>query len=68
MGLGGSFSLFRAHPGDNPNRGLQLDFKGGFFGHFDIDNSLDNIGWDGIYGLTLAWRPTETLAFRAGTL
>ncbi len=66
--LGGNFGLLRLHPENKPNRGLQLDFKGGFFGHFDIGNSLDNIGWDGIYGLTLSWRPVETFSFRLGTL
>jgi len=66
--LGGNFSLFRMHPADDPNRGLQLDFNGGFFGHFDVDHSLDNIGWDGIFGLLLTWKPTSSLGFRVGTL
>lgn len=66
--LGGNFSLFRVHPAGEPNRGLQLDFKGGFFGHFDVDQSLDNIGWDGLYGLMLTWRPTGSLGLRVGTL
>jgi hypothetical protein len=66
--LGGNFSLFRVHPAGEPNRGLQLDFKGGFFGHFDVDHSLDNIGWDGLYGLLLTWRPTGSLGLRVGTL
>lgn len=66
--LGGRFSLFRVHPAGQPNRGLQLDFKGGFFGHFDVDYSLDNIGWDGLYGLLLSWKPSDALTFRVGTI
>jgi hypothetical protein len=66
--LGGNFPLFRVHPVDEPDKGIQLDFKGGFFGHFDIENSLDNIGWDGIFGLALTWKPTSALAVRVGTL
>jgi hypothetical protein len=66
--LGGTFPLVRVHPAGHPDRGFQLDFKGGFFGHFDADHSLDNIGWDGLYGLVLSWRPDADLAFRFGTL
>jgi hypothetical protein len=43
--LGGRFPIFRVHPADNPDVGWQLDFDGGFFGHFDMGYSLDNIGW-----------------------
>ncbi len=66
--LGGRFPLFRMHPEGEPELGLQLDFEGGFLGHFDISNSLDNIGWDGIFGLLLTWKPDPSLAFRVGTL
>jgi hypothetical protein len=66
--LGGRYPLFRMHPEGEPDRGLQLDFEGGFFAHFDRGYSLDNIGWDGIFGLLLSWKPNSALAFRAGTL
>jgi hypothetical protein len=65
--LGGRFGLVRWHPDGRPDRGWQLDFEGGFFGQFDIGNSLDNIGWDGLFGLYLSWLPTADLGFRVGT-
>ena len=34
--LGGRFPLFQRHPAGDVQTGLQLDFEGGFFGHFDI--------------------------------
>jgi hypothetical protein len=45
--LGGRFGLVRV-------QGWQLDIEAGFTGQFDIDHSLDNIGWDGIYGFLLS--------------
>lgn len=66
--LGGRWGLLRIHPEGEPDSGLQLDFEGGFFGHFDMDYSLDNIGWDGIFGLLLSWKPRPDLGFRIGTL
>jgi hypothetical protein len=65
--LGGRFGLVRWHPEGAPDRGWQLDFEGGFFGHFDITESLDNIGWDGLFGLYLSWLPSPELGFRFGT-
>lgn len=65
--LGGRFGLVRWHPEGQPDRGWQLDFEGGFSGQFDIGNSLDNIGWDGLFGLSLSWVPSPNLGFRAGT-
>jgi hypothetical protein len=32
----------------------RLGFDAGFFGLFDIDNSYDNLGWDGNYGVVVA--------------
>lgn len=65
--LGGRFGLVRWHPPGDPTRGWQLDFEGGFFGQFDMENSLDNIGWDGLFGLYLSWLPTDGLGLRFGT-
>ncbi len=65
--LGGRFGLVRWHPEGRPDRGWQLDFEGGFFGHFDVGNSLDNIGWDGLFGLYLSWLPRPGLGMRVGT-
>jgi hypothetical protein len=66
--LGGRFPLFRRQPEGDPQRGIQLDFEGGFYGHFDVGYNLDNIGWDGLFGLVLSWKPTPGLGFRVGRL
>ncbi len=66
--LGGRLGLVRRHPEDRIDRGWQLSMEGGFTGQFDIDNSTDNIGWDGVYGLTLSWRSSQALAFKLGAL
>jgi hypothetical protein len=65
--LGGRFALFRVHPPGDRERGFQLDLNAGFFGHFDISYSLDNIGWDGVYGLSVSWMPSERWGLRFGT-
>lgn len=62
--LGGVFGLVRLHPAGDPERGWQLDFEGGVRGLFDVDNSTDNIGWDGVYSLQLAWKPDASVAWR----
>jgi len=66
--LGGQFPIVALHPDRDPDRGWQLDFEGGFFGHFDTGYSLDNIGWDGVFGLLLDYKPRSDLAFRFGTM
>ena len=64
--LGGRWGIVRWHPEGEPDRGWQIDFEGGYFGQFDRDHSLDNIGWDGLFGLYLSWLPHEDLGFRIG--
>lgn len=66
--LGTRFGLLRFHKDGDSNHGFQLDLEAGFIGQFDIDNSWDNIGWDGIYGIQLAWAPFGGFALRFGTL
>jgi hypothetical protein len=66
--LGGRFAILRLHPSGRPEVGWQLDFEGGFFGHFDVDSSVDNVGWDGIYGLLVSWKPSPRLGLRFGVL
>lgn len=66
--LGGRFSILRCHPRGEPDRGWQLDFEGGFFGHFDMEHSLDNIGWDGIMGLLVSYKPNPDFGIRFGSL
>lgn len=64
--LGGRYGFMRFYPEGRPDHGFQIDAEGGFFGHFDRDNSTDNIGWDGLYGLQLAWAGGGGLAVRFG--
>lgn len=46
----------------------QLSLDAGFNGQFDTDRSADNIGWDGIYGFTLAWVLRPDLQVKLGTM
>jgi len=58
--LGGRLGLLRiGPPPGREGRAWQLDLGAGFYGQFDIDHSLDNIGWDGLYGLVLSSAPTS---------
>lgn len=50
--LGGRFGLLRVSPRGS-DRLWQVSMEAGFYGQFDIDHSLDNVGWDGLYGATL---------------
>lgn len=65
--VGGRLGLLRrgavAQPGS-----WQLSVDAGFSGQFDTDHSADNIGWDGIYGLTLAWAIRPDLRVKVGTM
>lgn len=44
----------------------QLDLEIGYFGHFDIDESLDNIGWDGLFGLYFSRKLSPKKVIRLG--
>lgn len=65
--LGGRFGLLRVHPEDRPEGGWQLDIEAGFTGQFDIDHSLDNVGWDGIYNFLVSTTVAPGVAVQAGT-
>jgi len=65
--LGGRYSIARRHPAGQPDRGFQIDFEGGFFGQFDMVNSLDNIGWDGLFGLRFSYKGDGPWAFSLGS-
>jgi len=62
--LGGQYGLFRLHNSDFPGREFQLDIYGAFLGQFDLDNSTDNIGWDGFYGVMLTWADRDGLSLK----
>ncbi|HYG65266.1 MAG TPA: DUF1207 domain-containing protein [Thermoanaerobaculia bacterium] len=65
--LGGRFGLLRLHSSERPERGVQLDIEAGFTGQFDIEHSLDNLGWDGTYGLLLSSTFGNGLSVQLGT-
>ena len=64
LALGGRFGLVRLTPRERPDRPWQLDIEAGFVGQFDLENSLDNLGWDGLYGLTLDKRLAESMMLK----
>lgn len=66
--LGGSFGIIRVHPPGRPDRGWQLNIEAGFDGQFDIDYSLDNIGWDGNYAFTVTSAGESDIAVKFGML
>ena len=53
--VGGRVNFLRIHPVEEPDQGFQLDVEAAFLGQFDADYSLDNIGWDGVWGLIFSW-------------
>jgi len=67
--LGGRPELFRyqwqSAPGATVQQ-LQANLEVGFRGHFDLTRSLDNIGWDGNYGLLFSYRGHPQRAYRFG--
>jgi hypothetical protein len=65
--LGGVLGIYRSHPEEDSERGWQISFEGGFLGQFDMEYSLDNIGWDGFFGLYFDWMLNPNLGFRVGT-
>jgi len=65
--IGGRYGFFRFHPTDDPDVGAQIDIAIGFLAQFDLENQLDNIGWDGVYSFQLSWALANGLAGRAGT-
>ncbi|OGW48220.1 MAG: hypothetical protein A2078_08560 [Nitrospirae bacterium GWC2_57_9] len=65
---GGQFGLLRIHPRGAEELGWQISLEGGFNSQFDIDNQLDNIGWDGRYGLVVTTAQTPNLSLKFGYL
>jgi uncharacterized protein DUF1207 len=65
---GGQFGIVRAGTSGADGREWQADVLGGFNAQFDADHSLDNIGWDGRYGLLVTTGKPRGIAFRFGVL
>lgn len=62
--LGGRFGLVRVTPRAAGGQVWQISVIAGFDSQFDIDNSFDNIGWDGNYGLAFTSSRDSGLAFK----
>jgi hypothetical protein len=65
---GGRFGIVRVEPNGTEAWGWQASVEGGFNAQFDADHSLDNIGWDGRYGLVVTAGRAGGAAFKMGVL
>ena len=63
---GATAGLLRWTDEGDPARIVQLDAEAGFSGEFDLEDSNDSIGWDGIYGFLVAWRNRPEVGWRVG--
>jgi hypothetical protein len=66
ISLGGIFGIVRVRPRGWAEGGVELGVLAGFDGQFDIDHGYDNVGWHGLYGLTIAVNAGGPWALRAG--
>jgi hypothetical protein len=64
--MGARFGILDFLPPEDPSGGLQLAGEVGYLAQFDRESSTDNIGWDGLYGIHLAWRARPDLVLRVG--
>ncbi len=62
--LGGRKGFLRLHRAGRPDSGFQFDLQATFLGMFDRENSLDNIGWSGLYGAQVSWANGRGLALK----
>ena len=65
LSVGGRFGFFRLDPAYPGGRSWQLSLDAGLKAQFDSYNKLDNVGWDGNYGLSLT-TASGPLALRVG--
>jgi len=65
---GGRFGILRLTPATPEGRSWQLSVDAGLDAQFDSRNKLDNIGWDGNYGLTLTTATDGPLSLKVGLL
>nr|WP_281411961.1 DUF1207 domain-containing protein [Motiliproteus sediminis] len=64
LDAGTRYTLFRAI--DPSGNEWSIDMEGGLFTQFDAGNSLDAVGWDGVYGLFGVYDWHDTIALRVG--
>lgn len=66
LDLGTRYTLLKILPTGQGKNAFSLDVEGGLFTQFDPGNGLDNIGWDGRYGIFTVWDWSDKLAARVG--
>lgn len=66
--LGGTFDLAAFHPRGSEGKGWRISIVSGFVGQFDQEQSLDNLGWDGVYGLLLHGQLRSDLLIKTGIM
>jgi hypothetical protein len=65
---GGRFGIVRWEAAPEGGRSWQLSIDAGLDAMFDSQNSLDNVGWDGNYGITLTTASASRFAYKLGIL
>lgn len=68
IGLGGMFSVARYHSVSNSKKAVQLDIGASIYSEYDVYNSLDNIGWDGVIATNLSFYIDKGLYGKLGVL
>ncbi|SCY85502.1 DUF1207 domain-containing protein [Desulfoluna spongiiphila] len=64
--LGTRYTLFKVSPTKEGKNEFALDVEGCLFTQFDPGNNLDNIGWDGRYGIFGVWDWSDKVVARVG--
>lgn len=67
LSLGGRFGLAAWAPRDRPERPWILSIEAGFYGQFDEEHSLDNLGWDGLYAFVVTRELGAGTSIKLGT-
>lgn len=64
--VGGALLLVQWQEDSVSSPWLQLLLEAGMHAQFDVSQSLDNIGWDGLYGWYVALRQNQAVTWRFG--
>ncbi len=65
---GGRFGIAGGGASELSAASWQIDLLGGFNAQFDADHSLDNIGWDGWYGMLVTTGEPRATSFKLGVI
>lgn len=64
VNIGIRHGFLRLSPQGKTDEGFQVDGEVGFFGQFNVQSSLDNVGWDGWYAVALDFAPGGPVRFK----